>query len=155
MWTIEYWKNQGKKVECFSSADGTWLEAPNDNVLYVYVERPGILPHGDPGKIYTTRYKDWDKYYMYEPGDGSVWFGGYNLMTASEHSGLGSVVKCFLDGSMEGEAILGGLPSGPQTIPGGMIKNGIWLSEPWAGKVGLSGPYGPREIPGCVSYMDY
>lgn len=35
-WTIEYWNDTLKKVECFSNEDGTWEESPKDNVNSMY-----------------------------------------------------------------------------------------------------------------------
>jgi hypothetical protein len=152
IWTIEYWKNQGKTVECFSNADGDWLDAPNDNVLYVYHQWYGIPPYGNPSKLYTIRHKGFDKYYMYEPGDGSVYIGGFNLMTASHEPGNGRIHRYFPDGTLDSIGISDGMPVGPVTIPGGMIKNGIWLSEPWATKVGLTTPDSTREMAPCAGH---
>ena len=137
-WIIEYWNNKEKSVECFSSEDGSWEEAPKENVIIVYVQRMGIRPYGRADKLYTQILRGTDNYFLQEK-DGIAIFGMWN-----DDGRLTVVNIWYSDGRIESKVVTKRLKG----IPDKIVKTGIWVEEPWATKLGLSHSV-KREIKGC------
>ena len=139
-WIIEYWNNDLKKIECFSNKDGTWEEAPKDNVVVVYIQRLGKRPYGKEDKLYTQRKRGVDNYFFSEK-DGVAYFGGWN------DSGRPNTINWWYpDGKIEAKNI----SKRPKGIPDKIVKIGVMVSEPWATKIGISRP-AKRVIKGCCN----
>ena len=145
-WIIEYWNDEEKKVECFSSNDGSWEQAPKKNVIYVYVRRKGTTPYGRSDKIYTQVLRGTDNYFFCEKR-GIATFGMWN------DDGRPAAVNVWHpDGRIESKMVA----ERPEDIPGEAVKTGIWVKEPWAKELGLSfshntarKPTFNRTIKGC------
>lgn len=140
-WIIEYWKKETKTVKCFSAKDGSWEEAPAEDVIFVYVQRKGVRPYGNPETLYTQILRGADYYFYYEKEDGSVVFGSWN------DGNRESVINVWHpDGRIESKPTFGR----PKDIPDKIVKNGVWVDEPWAKRIGLTLNFLERRtIKGC------
>lgn len=144
-WTIEYWNDEDKRVECFSNLDGTWEDAPKDKVINVYVQRKGVYPAANPDRIYTTVLTGLDNYF-WECNENDVYIFG--AWTEEENDG---VLWLWYPTSQWQERSM--IDEKPDFVKDSIIKTGIWVEEPWASKLGLSGEldFGPgRIIKGCI-----
>lgn len=148
-WKIEYWDTETKSVKCFSNNDGTWREAPRENVIYVYIQRRGVRPYGRPDKTYTMVLNGVDNYYFHKREDGALVFGSW--MDDPTRSSIKNIWRT--DGFVETHTVW----DKPVEISDDEIKVGIWVEEPWARRLGLSwspnSAYAPpfkREIKGCL-----
>ena len=145
-WIIEYWDSERKAVKCFSNEDGSWEQAPKENVILVYIQRAGIRPYGRSDKLYTMILSGTDNYFFYEKADIAI-FGMWN------DDGRPTVMNTWYpDGRIESEKVIERLKG----ISDSIVKTGVWVEEPWATKLGLSyspnSAYAPqfkREIEGC------
>lgn len=144
-WTIDYWNNDLKKVEYFSSEDGAWEEAPKKNIIYVHIQATGMpRPHYNPTSTYTYSVLGTDFYYFYKK-NGVLIFGGWNDETTGPTT-TNAATNRFIwhpDGRCEKELIKGR----PEGISDEVVKEGVWVEEPWASELGLSEKEsGPRVI---------
>lgn len=149
-WTIEYWNSRTKEVECFSSEDGTWEEAPRENVIYVYIQKQGVRPYGRPDKIYTMVLNGVDNYYFHERKDGTIVFGSW--MDDPTRFSIKNIWRT--DGFIESHKVW----DKPAEISDDEVKIGVWVKEPWARRLGLSwspnsadAPQMIRKIKGCLA----
>jgi hypothetical protein len=135
-WVIEYWNPDIKQVERFSSEDGSWVEAPRDNIVYVHVEYSMVRPHGNPDTKYKVVCMGTDYYFLQEIDD-AVYFGGFNdeYATSTSADSAGSIHR-YSEGNIEREFYEGHIP--PDFIDKCNVKAGVWVEEPWATMLGLS-----------------
>lgn len=147
-WIIEYWNPLKEEVECFNCDQGIWEEAPERNVTYIYVNRPGIYPAANPDKIYTTTMVGLDCYFWREEIDGTFVYGGW---METEKDGDGVLCYWYPDRRWQDNKTI---KRRPDFIDDEEIKTGIWVEEPWASRLGLSGELdiGParRVVQGCM-----
>jgi hypothetical protein len=147
-WVIEYWNKKKKTIECFSSEDGTWEDAPVDNVIFVYVRGKLSRPHGDPDRIYTMRLSGTDYYFLRVAEDGTVRFGGWSDNADTPAGGIGCYgAYCTWTPGIKVETTM--ITVGrPPDADESMIKKGVWVEEPWAERLGLTGR-AKRTTKGC------
>lgn len=136
-WIIEYWDNKEKVVRCFSDKDGSWIDAPKENVILVYIQRMGVRPYGKSDKLYTQILRGVDNYFFYEKMDIAV-FGSWN------DDGRPTVMNVWYpDGRIESRAVTKRF----EGVPDKIVKTGIWVEEPWATELGLSYSHNTSEKP--------
>ena len=147
-WIIEYWDAETKSVRCFSNKDGTWIEAPRDNVTYVFVQKRGVMPYGRPNKTYTMVLNGVDNYYYHKREDGTLVFGSW--MDDPTRFSIKNIWRT--DGFVESHKVW----DKPAEISDDEVKIGVWVDEPWARWLGLSwspnsshAPQMVRKIKGC------
>jgi len=148
-WIIEYWNNETKSVECFSSDGCTWEDAPLDNVIYVYLQRRGIRPYGNPDKIYTMKKSGVDNYFFFERRNGILVLGGWN-----DDGRPNTMIVWHPNGYIESHTIT----ERPSEVLDEQVKRGVWVEEPYARWLGLSwspnsadAPPFKRKIKDCLS----
>lgn len=146
-WIIEYWNIDTKQVECFSSDDGSWIDAPSNNIIYVYIRKHGKRPYSSPDKIYVVKVNGNDYYFWYRIDDAIV-YGGWN------DNNTGNMYTWHDDGYIE-HHVLNGKPEG---LDEKIIKYGVLVEEPYAKRLGLSWspnsaslPQFKRSIKGCCN----
>lgn len=137
-WVIEYWDLDTYSVSYFSSLDGTWREAPDKNIIYVWFYL------GE----YITILKGADHYFFVD----DAIFGCFQNFTLSETSNAGPGSYYYIE---DQELIHIRTPdhTRPAFVMNSDVKNGVWVIEPFAAEIGLShGSRRPRITPELRKY---
>lgn len=135
-WVIEYWDPVSKEVSRFSSLDGTWQNAPRENIIYIHVTYSMVRPYGNPDTTYKVLLSGTDYYFLQEVGD-EVWFGGFNDEHATPtSSNVTGRIHRYSGGNIERVPHNSHLP--PEFVDKRNVKAGVWVIEPWASMLGLS-----------------
>ena len=145
-WIIEYWNDKANKVKCFSHLKGEWRDAPCNNITYIYVQKHGVRPAANPNKLYTTTMVGLDYYFLMLQDDVLV-SGGW---METEKDGDGVLCYWYPDERWQENLTI---TRKPDFVAEEDIKIGVWVEEPWAARLGLSGEsdyMGRREIKGCM-----
>jgi hypothetical protein len=126
-WIIEYWNDQRKTVECFSISDGKWVDAPKENVIFVHVQRHGVMPYGRPEKVYKMTQDGLDHYFCRVIEDQIV-FGGW----CDDEDVKGVLTYWDNKEWMRNEVIF----TKPDFILDEEVKHGVFVPEPYAAQLG-------------------
>jgi len=124
-WAIEYWDKKRKKLLVFTANDGTWKQAPKENVVYVYIQRYGVRPYSNPTRPARQTLSGFDNYFFTTWRD-NFYYGYWND---------GEEQKVWL-WKGTGEIELCG-PCSLKKKNEHHIKKGIWVDEPYASRLGF------------------
>lgn len=135
-WAVQYWHGPSPQgpLPTFTSRDGPWANAPARNVIRVLLQRHGIRPHGNPDVLYTQTKEGPDHYYLIVASD-AVRLGGWNDDGRPSHE-----VTWRADGR-----IFNVRRHAPPALDPAQLKHGVWVDEPWATRLGLSGGISRQE----------
>jgi hypothetical protein len=122
-WVIEYWNPVTCRTSCFSSLDGSWRQAPSENVIYVWFYL------GE----YITGLKGND-YYFFDEEKGI--FGCYQSPVLSETSHDGPSSYYYIENN-EQVRVRTPAHTRPDVAKDEDIKGSIWVVEPYATEIGI------------------
>lgn len=130
-WVLEFWDPDTHESSWYSSLDGNWNQAPDDNVAFLYVYLNDSR--------HVIRVKGTDHYFLTGTNVGSS-FGGYNNTTNGEQSANFTGARFTItSGDMTKEDVPA-TDSRPSFLSPSHVKDGVYTPEPYASQIGLTVP---------------
>lgn len=132
-WKIEYWDSKKELTFCYNSDHCKWDKCPKRGILFVYISIWGSYPYMNPNNEYKTTLKGLDFYFLKEIKE-ILYFGGWNgpkkgRTTTNSPGAIYQIDK-------RGETKRTSITKKPKEIH--HYKEGIWVEEPWASRLGLT-----------------